>query len=130
MSLQDPIADMLTRIRNGQISKKKFIYMPSSNLKVSIANVLKNEGFIESYKIKNEIKPILKLVLKYFKGTPVIEKIKRISSPGLRIYKDKKSLPQVKSGMGIAIISTSKGIMTDKVARNLNLGGEIICYVE
>ncbi|AFA41039.1 30S ribosomal subunit protein S8 [Wigglesworthia glossinidia endosymbiont of Glossina morsitans morsitans (Yale colony)] len=130
MSLQDPIADMLTRIRNGQISKKKFIYMPSSNSKISIANVLKNEGFIESYEIKNEIKPILKLVLKYFKGTPVIEKIKRISSPGLRIYKNKKSLPQVKSGMGIAIISTSKGIMTDKAARNLNLGGEIICYVE
>lgn len=130
MSLQDPISDMLTRIRNGQNSKKEFIYMPSSNLKVSIAHVLKNEGFIESYKTKHATKPILKLILKYFKGIPVIEKIKRVSTPGLRIYRNKKSLPQVKSGMGIAIISTSKGIMTDKSARNLNLGGEIICYVE
>uniref|UniRef100_A0A1A9Z1E1 Uncharacterized protein n=1 Tax=Glossina pallidipes TaxID=7398 RepID=A0A1A9Z1E1_GLOPL len=101
-----------------------------SKKEVSIAHVLKNEGFIESYKTKHATKPILKLILKYFKGIPVIEKIKRVSTPGLRIYRNKKSLPQVKSGMGIAIISTSKGIMTDKSARNLNLGGEIICYVE
>ncbi|BAC24703.1 rpsH [Wigglesworthia glossinidia endosymbiont of Glossina brevipalpis] len=130
MSMQDPISDMITRIRNGQSAKKELISMPYSNLKKSIANLLKEEGFILDYKVEDNKKPTLKLNLKYFKNNPVIEKIKRISRPGLRIYKKRKHLPNVMSGMGIAIVSTSRGIMTDKLARTYNLGGEIICYVE
>ncbi|TCV91342.1 30S ribosomal protein S8 [Biostraticola tofi] len=129
MSMQDPIADMLTRIRNGQTANKTAVSMPSSKLKVAIANLLKEEGFIEDYKIEGDTKPTLELVLKYFQGKPVVETIQRISRPGLRIYKKKDALPKVMAGMGIAVISTSKGVMTDRAARQAGLGGEIICYV-
>ncbi|MCR3755459.1 MAG: 30S ribosomal subunit protein S8 [Sodalis sp. Psp] len=129
MSMQDPIADMLTRIRNGQIANKTVVSIPSSKLKVAIASLLKEEGFIEDYKIEGDTNPVLELVLKYFQGRSVIENIRRISRPGLRIYKKKDALPRVMAGMGIAIISTSKGIMTDREARHAGLGGEVICYV-
>lgn len=129
MSMQDPIADMLTRIRNGQAANKVAISMPSSKLKVAIASVLAEEGFIESFKILEGVKPELEITLKYFQNKPVVEKIQRVSRPGLRIYKRKDELPKVMGGLGIAIISTSKGVMTDRAARNAGLGGEIICYV-
>lgn len=129
MSMQDPIADMLTRIRNGQTANKTAVSMPSSKLKVAIANLLKEEGFIEDYKVEGDTKPTLELVLKYFQGKPVVESIQRISRPGLRIYKKKDAVPKVMAGMGIAVISTSKGVMTDRAARQAGLGGEIICYV-
>ncbi|MFT4464613.1 MAG: 30S ribosomal protein S8 [Sodalis sp. (in: enterobacteria)] len=129
MSMQDPIADMLTCIRNGQTANKTAVSMPSSKLKVAIANLLKEEGFIEDYKVEGYTKPTLELVLKYFQGKPVVESIQRISRPGLRIYKKKDALPKVMAGMGIAVVSTSKGVMTDRAARQAGLGGEIICYV-
>lgn len=129
MSMQDPIADMLTSIRNSQRANKTSVLISSSKLKLAIANLLKVEGFIKDYSIEGDIKPTLKLILKYFRGRPVIEKIQRISRPGLRIYKKKDMLPKVMAGMGIAVISTSKGIMTDRIARRVGLGGEVICYV-
>ncbi|RDE87116.1 30S ribosomal protein S8 [Aggregatibacter kilianii] len=129
MSMQDPIADMLTRIRNGQAANKVAISMPSSKLKVAIANVLADEGYIESVKVVEGVKPELEITLKYFQGKPVVESIQRISRPGLRIYKRKDELPKVMGGLGIAIVSTSKGVMTDRAARQAGLGGEIICYV-
>jgi small subunit ribosomal protein S8 len=127
--MQDPIADMLTRIRNGQAANKVAVTMPSSKLKVAIASVLKEEGYIEEFKIEGDTKPELELVLKYYQGKSVVESIQRISRPGLRIYKKKDELPKVMAGMGIAVISTSKGVMTDRTARQAGLGGEIICYV-
>ena len=129
MSMQDPIADMLTRIRNGQAANKVAINMPSSKLKVAIANVLAAEGYIESVKVLEGAKPELEITLKYFQGKPVVESIQRVSRPGLRIYKRKDELPKVMGGLGVAIISTSKGVMTDRAARQAGLGGEIICYV-
>ncbi|ABF14309.1 30S ribosomal protein S8 [Candidatus Palibaumannia cicadellinicola] len=131
MSMQDPIADMLTRIRNGQTAHKTILFMPSSKLKVAIARLLQEEGFIKDYKVEGNIKkkPVLKIFLKYFQGKPVIENIQRISRPSLRIYRKKTALPNIMGGMGIAIISTSKGIMTDYTARQAGLGGEIICHV-
>ena len=129
MSMQDPIADMLTRIRNGQAANKIAVSMPSSKLKVAIANVLADEGYIESVKVVEGVKPELEITLKYFQGKPVVESIQRISRPGLRIYKRKDELPKVMGGLGIAIVSTSKGVMTDRAARQAGLGGEIICYV-
>ncbi|WWP01976.1 MAG: 30S ribosomal protein S8 [Candidatus Dasytiphilus stammeri] len=129
MSMQDPIADMLTRIRNGQATKKKTIRMPSSTFKTNIAHVLKEEGYIEDYNNEGKKKIVLVIKLKYYFTKAVIEYIKRISRPGLRIYKRNKQLPKVLSGLGIAIISTSKGIMVDKNARKLGLGGEVICYI-
>ena len=129
MSMQDPIADMLTRIRNGQAANKVAISMPSSKLKVAIANVLASEGYIESVKVLEGVKPELEITLKYFQGKPVVESIQRISRPGLRIYKRKDELPKVMGGLGIAVVSTSKGVMTDRAARQAGLGGEIICYV-
>lgn len=130
MSMQDPISEMLTAVRNGQNSKKDKVCVPSSIMKVAIVHVLKEEGFINKYNIKDDKIPILEIFLKYFhKKKPVIDNIKRISRPGLRVYKKNKTLPYVMSGMGIAIISTSKGIITDKKARQINVGGEIICYV-
>ena len=129
MSMQDPIADMLTRIRNGQAANKVAISMPSSKLKVAIANVLADEGQIESVKVIEGVKPELEITLKYFQGKPVVESIQRISRPGLRIYKRKDELPKVMGGLGIAVVSTSKGVMTDRAARQAGLGGEIICYV-
>ena len=129
MSMQDPIADMLTRIRNGQAANKVAINMPSSKLKVAIANVLAAEGYIESVKVLEGAKPDLEITLKYFQGKPVVESIQRVSRPGLRIYKRKDELPKVMGGLGVAVISTSKGGMTDRAARQAGLGGEIICYV-
>lgn len=129
MSMQDPIADMLTRIRNGQAANKVAISMPSSKLKVAIANVLAAEGYIESVKVLESTKPELEITLKYFQGRPVVESIQRVSRPGLRIYKRKDELPKVMGGLGVAVVSTSKGVMTDRAARQAGLGGEIICYV-
>ena len=129
MSMQDPIADMLTRIRNGQAANKVAISMPSSKLKVAIANVLASEGYIESVKVVEGVKPELEITLKYFQGKPVVESIQRVSRPGLRIYKRKDELPKVMGGLGVAVISTSKGVMSDRAARQAGLGGEIICYV-
>ncbi|AAK03485.1 TPA: 30S ribosomal protein S8 [Pasteurella multocida] len=129
MSMQDPIADMLTRIRNGQAANKVAISMPSSKLKVAIANVLAEEGYIESVKVLDGVKPELEITLKYFQGKPVVESIQRVSRPGLRIYKRKDELPKVMGGLGVAVVSTSKGVMTDRAARQAGLGGEIICYV-
>ena len=129
MIVNDPIGDMLTRIRNGQAASKIAVNMPSSKLKVAIANVLAEEGYIESVKISEGAKPELEITLKYFQGKPVVESIQRISRPSLRIYKRKDELPSVMGGLGIAVISTSKGVMTDRAARKAGLGGEIICYV-
>lgn len=129
MSMQDPIADMLTRIRNGQAANKVAVSMPSSKLKVAIANVLAEEGYVESVKVLEGVKPELEITLKYFQGKPVVESIQRVSRPGLRIYKRKDELPKVMGGLGVAVISTSKGVMTDRKARKEGLGGEVICYV-
>ena len=129
MSMQDPIADMLSRIRNGQAANKVAINMPSSKLKVAIANVLAAEGYIKSVKVLEGAKPELEITLKYFQGKPVVESIQRVSRPGLRIYKRKDELPKVMGGLGVAVVSTSKGVMTDRAARQAGLGGEIICYV-
>jgi small subunit ribosomal protein S8 len=128
--MQDPVADMLTRIRNGQMTNKVHVAMPTSKLKKSIAEVLKNEGYIEDYSVDDsDGKPTLKVELKYYAGRPVIEKIERISKPGLRIYKGAENLPKVMNGMGVAIVTTSKGVMTDIKARSAGIGGEILCYV-
>lgn len=129
MSMQDPVADMLTRIRNGQSANKYSVKMPSSKLKKSIVALLKKEGYIKDYKIIGDVKLELEVFLKYFQGKPVVEMIQRISRPSLRIYKNKNNLPQVMSGLGIAVISTSQGVMTDRTARQVGLGGEVICYV-
>ncbi len=130
MSMQDPIADMFTRVRNGHMAKKVNVAMPSSTIKVAIAAVLKKEGFIDSYRTDdNNGKPTLDITLKYCDGMPVIERIKRISRPSLRVYKGSKELPRVDNGLGIAIISTPKGVMTEKAARKANLGGEVLAEV-
>jgi small subunit ribosomal protein S8 len=130
MSMSDPIADMLTRIRNGQMAGHASVNIPSSKMKIAVANVLKEEGYVSAYDV-NEIngKPELNVSLKYFEGKPVIDMIKRISRPGLRVYKNKNELPTVIGGLGVAIISTSKGIISDRLAREHGVGGEIICYV-
>lgn len=128
--MTDPIADMFTRIRNGQSAAKVAVTMPSSKVKVAIANLLKEEGYISDYSVAEGVKPELAVTLKYFEGKEVIEKIKRVSRPGLRVYKSCDELPQVLAGMGIAIVSTSKGLMTDRAARNAGIGGEIIGFVE
>lgn len=130
MSIQDPIADMLTRIRNAQAVTKNEVKMPASNVKAAIAEVLKNEGYILDYKVETaDRKSKLVLALKYYDGQPVIKKIQRVSKPGLRVYRDKDSLPIVMNGLGIAIISTSKGVMSDRFARKAGCGGEVLCYV-
>lgn len=130
MSMSDPIADMLTRIRNAQLAEKAAVVMPSSKLKVAIAEVLKDEGYIEEYAVReNSGKPLLDIALKYYAGRAVIERIERVSKPGLRIYRGKHELPQVMNGLGVAIISTPKGVMTDRSARAANVGGEVLCYV-
>lgn len=129
MSMSDPIADMLTRIRNGQSAAKTDVTMPASNMKQAIANVLKNEGFIKDFAVSDDAKSQMTVSLKYFEGKPVIESIKRVSRPGLRIYKNKDELPKVLNGLGIAVVSTSKGVMTDREARANGVGGEIICLV-
>ena len=129
MSMQDPIADMLTRIRNGQTANKVAVTMPSSKVKTAIAQVLKEEGYIADFKVVGDVKPELEVTLKYFEGEAVVELIQRVSRPSLRIYKKRDELPKVMAGMGVAIISTSKGVMTDRAARKAGMGGEIICYV-
>ncbi|BBP42723.1 30S ribosomal protein S8 [Thiosulfativibrio zosterae] len=130
MSMSDPIADMLTRIRNGQMAGHSNVVIPSSKVKVALAKVLKDEGYVNTYSIKEvNGKSELSVDLKYYEGKPVIEMIKRVSRPGLRVYKNKNELPQVIAGMGVAIISTSQGIMSDRQARTAGVGGEIICYV-
>lgn len=129
MSMQDPIADMLTCIRNAHHRSKPEVAMPSSKLKASLAKVLQDEGYINGYSVSADVKPTLTVELKYFDGKPVIEEIKRISKPSLRQYSGSTSLPQVRSGLGVAIISTSKGVMTDRAARAAGIGGEILCTV-
>ncbi len=130
MSMSDPIADMLTRIRNAQQARKVSVTMPSSKAKVSIAEVLKSEGFVGDIEVdQNDGKPQLSVTLKYYDNAPVINKIKRVSRPGLRIYKSKDEIPKVLGGLGIAIISTSKGVMADAKARQSGEGGEVLCYV-
>jgi len=130
MSMTDPIADMLTRIRNAQGVEKSDVAMPSSKLKVAIAQVLKDEGYIENYSVSAEgAKAELRIELKYYAGRPVIERIERVSKPGLRVYKGRADIPRVMNGLGIAIVSTPKGVMTDRKARTVGVGGEVLCYV-
>ncbi|MCU7813630.1 MAG: 30S ribosomal protein S8 [Candidatus Thiodiazotropha sp. (ex Rostrolucina anterorostrata)] len=130
MSMSDPIADMLTRIRNGQAAKKAAVELPSSKQKLAIASLLKNEGFLKEVSVNSEsTKPILVLELSYFQGRPVIDIIKRVSRPGLRVYKGSDELPKVRGGLGVAIISTSKGVMTDRAAREIGQGGEVVAFV-
>lgn len=127
--LSDPVADMLTRIRNAQRIGRSIVAMPASKHKEAIAEVLKEEGYIQSFEVKGDDKPELQIHLKYYNGKPVIEFIKRVSRPGLRVFKGKDELPKVLGGLGIAIISTSKGVISDRKARELGVGGEILCYV-
>ncbi|WP_130536588.1 30S ribosomal protein S8 [Thiomicrorhabdus indica] len=130
MSMSDPIADMLTRIRNGQMAGHTNVVMPSSKMKAAVAQVLNDEGYIAAYSVNdNNGKAELSVDLKYFDGKPVIEMVKRVSRPGLRVYKNKDELPNVIGGLGIAVISTSKGVMTDRQARDAGIGGEVVCYV-
>lgn len=127
--MQDTIADMLTRIRNAGGANKKTVLMPSSKIKVAIAKVLQEEGYIDSYQVEGTIKPVLSISLRYYLSKPVIESLERVSKPGLRIYRGFSELPTVMNGLGVAIISTSHGVMTDRKARSLKLGGEVICLV-
>lgn len=129
MSMQDPLADMLTRIRNAQMAEKFVVSMPSSTLKASVAKVLKDEGYVADYQISGDAKPLLSIELKYFEGRPVIEELQRVSRPGLRQYKAAGELPQVRGGLGVAIVSTNKGVMTDRAARAAGIGGEVLCSV-
>jgi small subunit ribosomal protein S8 len=130
MSMSDPIADMLTRIRNAQSVEKPVVSMPSSKLKVAIAQVLKDEGYIDSFAVKTEgVKSELEISLKYYAGRPVIERIERVSRPGLRIYRGRDAIPTVMNGLGVAIVTTPKGVMTDRKARATGVGGEVLCYV-
>jgi small subunit ribosomal protein S8 len=130
MSMTDPIADMLTRIRNAQMAEKMAVSMPSSKLKVAIAKVLKDEGYIDDFAVRDASgKSELDIALKYYAGRPVIERIERVSKPGLRVYRGKDNLPKVMNGLGIAIVSTPRGVMTDRGARAANTGGEVLCIV-
>jgi small subunit ribosomal protein S8 len=130
MSMTDPIADMLTRIRNAQMVEQTVVAMPSSKVKLAIAKVLKDEGYIEAFKVSGDgVKPLLEIALKYYAGRPVIERIERVSKPGLRIYRSKDDIPRVMNGLGIAIVSTSHGVMTDRKARATGVGGEVLCIV-
>ena len=130
MSMSDPIADLLTRIRNAQLIERATVAMPSSKVKIAIAKVLKDEGYIDGYKVGGEEqKPMLEIALRYHAGRPVIEKIERVSKPGLRIYKSKDDIPRVMNGLGIAVVSTSRGVMTDRAARAAGVGGEVLCIV-
>src|ERR1700757_4621324 len=130
MSMSDPIADMLTRIRNAQMVEKVSVTMPSSKVKVAIAQVLKDEGYIDDFAVKAEGAKIeLNIALKYYAGRPVIERLERVSKPGLRVYRGRNDIPQVMNGLGVAIVSTPKGVMTDRKERPSVVGGEVICYV-
>ena len=129
MSMQDPLADMFTRIRNAQMAEKTSVSMPASKMKQSVAQVLQDEGFIQDFSVEGGAKPRLSMTLRYFESKPVIESIKRASRPGLRQYRGKGDLPRVAGGLGIAIVSTSQGVMTESAARKAGIGGEIICTV-
>ena len=129
MTMQDPLSDMITRIRNANLREKVSVAMPSSKVKVSVAKVLKDEGYILNYNVTEDKKPVLEIDLKYYDGKPVIEEITRSSKPSLRVYSSSKDLPKVKSGLGVAIVSTSKGVMSDRSARSNGVGGEILCTV-
>jgi small subunit ribosomal protein S8 len=130
MSMSDPIADMLTRIRNAQMVDKATVSMPASKVKAAIAQVLKDEGYIDGFKVLSEGgKKELQITLKYYAGRPVIERIERVSRPGLRIYRGRDAIPQVQNGLGVAIVTTPKGVMTDRKARATGVGGEVLCYV-
>ncbi|HOM14276.1 MAG TPA: 30S ribosomal protein S8 [Rubrivivax sp.] len=130
MSMSDPIADMLTRIRNAQSVDKAVVSMPSSKIKVAIAQVLKDEGYIEGFAVRaNAGKSELEIALKYYAGRPVIERIERVSRPGLRVYRGREAIPSVMNGLGVAIVTTPKGVMTDRKARQNGVGGEVLCYV-
>ena len=130
MSMSDPIADMLTRIRNAQMVEKTSVQVPSSKVKVAIAQVLKDEGYIDGFQVKSDDgRPQLEIALKYYAGRPVIERIERVSRPGLRVYKGSSAIPQVMNGLGVAIVTTPKGVMTDRKARADGVGGEVLCYV-
>ncbi len=129
MSMQDTLADMVTRIRNAQMATKETVTMPSSKMKIEVARVLKEEGYVVDYQVQGDVKPELTVTLKYFEGKAVIEKIQRVSKPSLRSYKGKNHLPRVNAGLGVAIISTSQGVMTDRAARAAGVGGEVICTV-
>ena len=130
MSMSDPIADMLTRIRNAQMVEKPTVSMPTSKLKVAIAQVLKDEGYVDSFAVVGDpAKPQLEISLKYCAGRPVIERIERVSRPGLRVYKGRHDIPNVMNGLGVAIVTTPKGVMTDRKARQAGIGGEVLCYV-
>jgi len=127
--MQDPIADMLARIRNAQMARHQSVVMPSSKVKVAICEVLKAEGYVAGYSIEGAPKPELTIELKYYKGRPVIESLHRISRPGLRVYSDRDELPSVQGGLGVSIVSTDKGVMTDRAARKAGIGGEVLCTV-
>ena len=129
MTMQDPLADMLTRVRNAQTAGIKTVSMPSASTKVSVANVLKEEGYITDYSVSDDAKPVLTIELKYFEDKPVIEEIKRLSRPGLRKETRKNDIPLVRSGLGVVILSTNKGVMTDRAARAAGVGGELLCTV-
>jgi len=130
MSMSDPIADMLTRIRNAQMVEKSVVSMPASKLKAAIAQVLKDEGYIDGFQVKSaEGKSELEIALKYYAGRPVIERIERVSRPGLRVYRGRNAIPQVQNGLGVAIVTTPRGVMTDRKARAAGVGGEVLCYV-
>ncbi len=129
MSMQDTMADMLTRIRNAQMAEKVQVEIPASKAKEAVAKVLKEEGFIADSKIRDDKKPVMTVELKYFEGSPVIDTIKRVSRPGLRVYKAAGEIPKVKGGLGIMIVSTNQGIISDRAARKANVGGELICEV-
>ena len=129
MSLQDPVADMLTRLRNGQAAGRLRVEMPCSKLKVSIAAVLRDEGYVQDFEVSEDPLPVLSIRLKYHEGRPVIDSIDRVSRPGLRIYRGKGELPVVMGGLGIAVVSTSRGVMADRAARAAGLGGEVLCTV-
>jgi small subunit ribosomal protein S8 len=130
MSMSDPIADMLTRIRNAQAVEKPVVAMPSSKLKVAIAQVLKDEGYIDDFAVKGDgTKPELEIALTYYAGRPVIERIERVSRPGLRVYRGRNQIPQVMNGLGVAIVTTPRGVMTDRKARAAGIGGEVLCVV-
>ena len=130
MSMSDPIADMLTRIRNAQMVEKASVSMPASKLKTAIATVLRDEGYIDDFEVRRDgAKADLQIALKYYAGRPVIERIERVSRPGLRIYRGRDAIPQVMNGLGVAIVSTPKGVMTDRKARQVGVGGEVLCYV-
>lgn len=129
MSMQDTLADMFTRIRNAQRSGHAVVTLPSSKQKVAVAEVLKAEGFVAGFTVEGDVKKVMSIELKYFEGKPVIESIKRVSRPGLRQYRSVNELPKVSGGLGIAIVSTSKGVMTDRAARSAGVGGEVICEV-